>query len=387
MLSLGSIFRRYGPAYIERFNDHILPGHKRAIIDISKCCTPEAGEHIKKCDQCGYEHYAYNSCGNRSCPQCHQKDSKKWLQKMVRLLLPVHYFHLVFTLPSELRHLVRSNQKVMYNIMIKSAVYSLEKLAKDNHYLGGNIGIIAVLHTWSRTMDYHPHVHFLVPGIAISSDHQIIYPSKGNYLVPVKALSKIYKAKLLELTIIALPSKKITWKKAWKWCVHCKPIFYGKEIVLQYLARYLHRVAISNNRIVSLAEGKVTFKYKRVNGNEWKKMTLPVMEFIRRFLQHVLPRGFHKIRYYGLLSPTNRALLSEIRTYLLLKSKSLVLSTGNQSQSTLGSDDFKTDNKLICPICGIGHMVFVRRSRYVFTFTPTQKRGPPCSTLHIHTSS
>lgn len=307
---------------------------------------------------------------------------------MTQLLLPVNYFHLVFTLPDGLRQLVRSNQKAMYNIMIKAAVYSLEKLTRDKRYLGGNIGMIAVVHTWSRTVNYHPHVHFLVPGIAISSDNKIRFPAKKNYLAPVKALSKKYKDKLLDLTTKALPDKKIPWKKAWKWCVYCKPILYGKATVLQYLARYLHRVAISNSRIISINQGKVTFKYKQVKDKEWKKMTLPVMEFMRRFLQHVLPKGFHKIRYYGLLSPTNRARLSEVKTYLLLKRKPMDILEGNQSQSTTdGRDrdgcvyhDFKIDDKIICHKCGIGNMVFVQYIPYVFTgtCTHTQKRGPPC---------
>jgi len=228
----------------------------------------------------------------------------------------VKYFHVVFTIPQELRPYVRSRQKIMYNILMKAAGRSLIKLAADPHYVGGLIGILAFLHTWSRTLEYHPHVHCLVPAGGISSEQKWM-EAREDYLVPVKALSMIFRGMFKRFTSEELPEVKIpktVWSKSW--AVYCKPSVQGAEKVLKYLGRYVHRIAIANSRILSIENGKVSFRYQGSRTLQWKIMTLDAMEFIRRFLQHVLPKGIHKIRYYGLWNPSHRDTLRRLQIIL-----------------------------------------------------------------------
>ncbi len=255
MLEVADVFQRYGGEYLDKYGPKMLPSHQRAIQDILNCRTPAMGGHLYACDHCDHRQYSYHSCKNRSCPKCHGGQTEKWLEKRQKELLPVPYYHLVFTIPEELRSCVRSHQKVMYGIMMKVAGQSLIKLAADPHYIGGLTGMMTVLHTWSRTLNYHPHVHCLVPGGGMTPDHK--------------------------------------WREARK----------------NYLGRYVHRMAIANSRILSIDNGKVSFRYQNSGDQQWKTMTLDAQEFIRRFLQHVLPRGFHKVRYYGLWNPAHRTTL------------------------------------------------------------------------------
>lgn len=361
MPELADIFRAHGREYLDRFAEDILPSHKRAIGDIIDCRTEALGGHLVQCDHCSILDYSYHSCKNRGCPKCHGKDTQRWLGKRRSELLPVIYFHLVFTLPKELRRLVRKHQKTLYSVLMKAAVEALMKLAADKKYVGGKIGMLAVLHTWTNALIYHPHGHFLVPGGGVSPDGKYWIASRENFFVPVKALSPIFRAKFMEMAQDALPCVKLpkeVWKK--KWVVYCKPTVQGADKVLQYLGRYVHRIAITNNRILKVEKGEVTFRYKKTRKQKkryvscWDTMTLPVMEFMRRFLQHMLPKGFHKVRYYGLLSPANRPLLRRVQL------------------SLAGEDRTKTDEKTVeednpapcdstrrCRQCGKGFMFVV----------------------------
>ena len=316
MLEVADILRLYGDAYLERFGDAVPRRHRRAINDIIDCRTATMGGHVYACDHCGERHFSYHSCRNRSCPKCHGHDLEAWLDARRAELLPVPYFHVVFTLPQPLRRIVRSHPEPLYGILMKAAAKALMKLAADPRYVGGQIGILAVLHTWTRTMEYHPHAHCLVPGGGVSPDGSWV-PSRPDYLVPVRALSKMFRGIFVDLVRKALPDITLP-KSIWDqdWVVYAKPAVQGADRVLEYLGRYVHRVAITNSRIVSIDDGRVVFRYKRVADPTWTTMALDAREFIRRFLQHVLPSGFHKVRYYGLWAPANRERLRRIQEEL-----------------------------------------------------------------------
>jgi hypothetical protein len=317
MPEVADIFRCYGPAYLAQFGPQLLPSHRRAIADILRCRTPALGGHVFACDQCGHREYTYHSCRNRSCPKCQGQDTEHWLAARRKELLPGPYFHLVFTVPQELRHLIRSQQKALYNLLLRTAAEALMKLAADPHYLGGRIGILAVLHTWTRTLAYHPHVHCLVPGGAVLAEGSW-RPARRKYLVPVRALSRLFRGLFRNGLAKRHPDLKVPaalWRK--EWVVYCKPTVAGPEQVLNYLGRYVHRIALSNRRIVSIDHGQVTFTYRHTRDAQSRTMTLPAQEFIRRFLQHVLPQRVHKVRYYGLWAPANRQLLRRVQVPLL----------------------------------------------------------------------
>lgn len=369
MPELAEIFSRYGPEYLAAFGDRILPSHRRALRDISGCRTEACGGHLEECDHCGRLDYVYHSCHNRSCPKCHYHHTAEWLEKRQEELLPVPYFHVVFTVPKELRELIRTHQKALYAVLMQSAAESLMKLAADPKYVGGKIGILSVLHTWTRAQIHHPHVHCLVPGGGVSSDGAWTEP-RHSFLVPVQALSEIFRAKFMAQARKALPEAtfpKTVWEK--KWVVFCKPVIQGPEKILEYLGRYIHRIAITNNRILSVADGRVTFRYKDSQAGRWRTMTLEAFEFIRRFLQHVLPAGFHKVRYYGLLSPANRRLLNQVR---------LSLTLGQPAKNT--EPEPKAENSpsrayAVCPCCKVGIMRFLLRMPPIHT--PGRGRPPP----------
>jgi len=310
---LAQVFRRYGGDYINAFGPALLPSHRRAMADIAACRTEVMGGHVFACDRCGHQQYAYHSCRNRHCPKCHRNDAEQWLARRREELLPVPYFHIIFTLPEALRGLARSRQKTVYGGLMQTAAQALMRLAADPRYVGGTIGVLAVLHTWGGALQYHPHVHCLVPaGGAVNGQWR---PARKNYFVPVKALSRIFRAKFRDWVRRALPNVAAP-KAAWRqpWVVYAKPAVQGTDNVLQYLGRYVHRVALTNHRILAVERGAVTFRYKDSRQACSKTMRLPAREFIRRFLQHVLPKGVHKVRYYGLWAPANRKLLRQIQT-------------------------------------------------------------------------
>ena len=318
MVELADIFLRHGPEYLDRFQDRMLPGHIRTMQDIVNCRTPSMGGRVYQCQNpdCRNYVYSYHSCGNRNCPKCGQDRTEKWLEKQQKLLLPTHYFLATFTLPAELRPIARSNQKLIYDLMFKSSAAALQKLAIDKRFVGGDIGMMGGLHTWRRDMQYHPHVHYIVPGGGLSPDHRQWISSDPNFMVRVEPLSIIFRAKFRD-ALKKTPLYKNVPQHVWEtdWVVHCKPVGDGHR-ALKYLAPYVYRVAITNNRIQKLENGSVTFRYKNSQTDHWENQTVPAFEFIRRFLQHVLPKGFVKIRYYGLFSPGKRNLLA-VAKYLL----------------------------------------------------------------------
>ena len=363
MIELADIIRRYGREYLERFGAFMLPEHHRAFWGILNCRTEAMGGHVLLCDHCGKEEgYSYHSCKNRNCPKCSGSDTERWLEKRRAELLPVPYFHVIFTLPRQLRECVRSNQRILYSILMKAAAASLLTLARDPHYVGGLIGIMCVLHTWTRALLYHPHVHCLVPAGGMNLKGSFWIPANENFLVPVMALKKIFRGKFKEMVEKELPGVYIP-DEAWtiKWHVYSKPAMQGSEQVLNYLSRYVYRVAITNSRILSITDGNVTFRYKDSRDRRWKTMTLPSMEFIRRFMQHVLPANFHKIRYYGLWSPANRTRLHQIQ--IILHNNTMNKKSDIQCSEMLPS---KTNLLSLegtqCPHCAIGVLRWVKKN-------------------------
>jgi hypothetical protein len=362
------IFRLYGARYLESFGQAVLPSHRRALRDLCTCRTAALGGQLYVCDHCGREHYVYHSCRNRACPKCQGRDTEAWLAARRQEILPVPYFHVVFTLPQELRDLVRQHQKAVYPILMKAAARALIKLAADPHYVGGLIGVLAVLHTWSRTLTYHPHVHCLVPGGGLSDDGQW-RPAREGYLVPVTALSPLFRGIFLDLVGKALPDVGIPDSvRKQPWVVYCKPTVQGAENVLGYLGRYVHRIAITNRRILSVDDGKVTFRYRKVGETSWRTMTLTAEEFIRRFLQHVLPKGVHKVRYYGLWAPSNKARLLQLRQRLTADDAGRALPAAEDSGGPLSPPADSQPAR--CPFCQKGILLLLRR-------VPAQQRSPP----------
>ena len=316
MVELADIIRTYGAGYREKYEAEMLSSHQQAMRAIERCRTEVMGGRVYQCEVCEVERYSYHSCRNRHCPKCQNNAAEAWLQKQQALLLPVSYFLVTFTLPAELRPLARSNQKLMYNTLFSTAASSLQLLGSDPRFIGGQMGLLGVLHTWGRDLTYHPHIHFLVPAGGLSDDGQRWLPSRKKFLVSVKALSKVFRAKFrdtLKKTTLWQKVPPIVWHK--KWVVHSKRVGRG-QTALKYLAPYIFRVAISNNRLLSMDNGLVSFRYKASGAKQFSICTLPAERFIHRFLQHVLPKGFVKVRYYGLFSATKRAVLLQARQLL-----------------------------------------------------------------------
>jgi hypothetical protein len=317
MLELAEIFQHYGPAYRAQFADRMPPSPLAAMQAIEQCRTEALGGHLYQCPACGELESSYHSCKNRHCPKCQNEAATRWLEQQRTLLLPVPYFLVTFTLPEELRPLARSHQTLMYNLLFQTSAAAWQTLALDPRYLGGQIGMVGVLHTWTRALAYHPHVHYLVPGGALSpEDSQWLSPRCEAWLVPVRARSRLFRGKFkAALTTAGLcdggPSQ--VWHKAW--VTHCQPAGTGTEVLASF-APSIYRIALTNNRLETLADGQVTLRFKKRSGAGWKRLTLPAEAFIHRFLQHVLPRGFIKVRSYGILSPSRRKVLPQLRTLL-----------------------------------------------------------------------
>jgi hypothetical protein len=375
MIEVQDVFNQYGDEYRK---NHKLPLHiLKTMIDIEACRTAELGGHVDECDECGQTRISYNSCRNRHCPKCQTLAKERWLEKRKEDLLPVGYFHVVFTIPQELNYITITNQKEMYSIFFKAVSETLLELSKDKKYLGAEIGFMTILHTWGQNLMNHPHIHCIVPSGGLTFDGNRWINSKKDFFIPVKVLSRKFRGKFLfylkktfysnELKhttgTYELTSKHIfqsfidkLYKK--EWVVYCKPPFGSAEHVLEYLGRYTHRVAISNHRIVNLENGYITFKWRDYKDhNKEKFMTLTVDEFIRRFLMHVLPRKFVKIRHYGILSNRNRSTK-------LQKCKELIDPIENKKQtSKVKLNTAELVLKLtgidinICACCGKGKMI------------------------------
>ena len=340
-LEVADILRDHGPAWRETNHGHVSLEQLKVMSAIERCRTAALGGHVARCENtaCGHTEIAYNSCRNRHCPKCQGAASRRWLADREAELLPVPYFHVVYTLPSELRDIAYQNKRVVYNLLMKAAAETTLAVAADPKRLGARIGITAVLHTWGSALTHHPHVHMIVPGGGLSSDGTRWVASPRNFLVHVNVLARLFRDKMLAMLMDAYDAgdlkffnshagltDKRTFKRFLaplrhiKWVVYCKAPFAGPEQVLRYLSRYTHRVAISNRRLVATNDDTIAFRWKdyRVSGaDRWKTMRLHPHEFIRRFLLHVLPKGFHRIRHYGLFANANRAEnIAKVRTLL-----------------------------------------------------------------------
>jgi hypothetical protein len=295
----------------------MLPSHHHAMQDIVCCRTPALGGSLYACDDCDALDYRYHSCRNRHCPTCQEDRAQAWLVRVRARLLPCDHYLLTFTLPQELRAIARAHQQLVYSLLLREAAAAVRTLAEDPAWIGGTPGILAVLHTWSRTLDYHPHAHLLVTAGGLSADGTTwIKPAHPRFLMPGYALSPIFRARLRDGLAHAGLGRDLDpalWKRAWT--VHIQQIGRGPH-ALRYLSRYVYRVALTNRSLERFEQGQVTFRYTHARTHESKRLTLPVNDFIARFLQHVLPRGFTKIRSYGLLSPSRRKDLEQAR-YLL----------------------------------------------------------------------
>ncbi len=372
-LEVAHIFRLYGEEY--RQGHRLSRPQLRAMRAIEICRTASLGGHVDECDQCGVRTISYNSCRNRHCPKCQGLDRDLWLEQRCGELLPVPYFHVVFTVPEELNPLALANPKWFYDLLFDCAAKALLEIAADAKHLGARIGVLAVLHTWSQTLLLHPHLHCIVPGGGLSPDGQRWIASRPNYFLPVQVLSRLFRGKFLAQVKAAWKSGQLRLPETLRdpftfqnlldrlyrktWVVYSKPPFAGPEQVLAYLARYTHRVAISNHRLLRLKDDQVTFTYKDyTQGGRVREMTLPVDEFIRRFLLHVLPERFVRIRYYGLLSNRQRAgNLARCRELLGAPPSELSVAeppAGEGWQARLVRLTGK--DPTLCPQCGRGHL-------------------------------
>jgi hypothetical protein len=372
-LELGDIFRLHGPAYLTTFGDSLSHEQKQALRAIAVCRTAALGGHVDQCDQCGYRKISYCSCRNRHCPKCHGQARARWLEQRAAELLPVEYFHVVFTVPQLVAPLALQNQQLVYGILFRAAAATLLQIAADPRHLGARIGFLAVLHTWGQNLHHHPHLHCVVPGGGIARDQRRWMSCRRQFLFPVKVLSRVFRGKFIaylkaafrdgefgfhgELKCLGEKRKFIEWlhrAAATEWVVYAKPPFGGPRQVLKYLARYTHRVAISNQRLVALENGRVTFRWKNyARAGEPATMTLKAEEFIRRFLLHVLPKGFVKVRHFGFLA--NRFRRDNV---LLCRRLLAASSTAPAGLTPHDSDSNEPEANVVerCPRCKVGSM-------------------------------
>ena len=375
-LEVAHIFRAYGQSFRESLKHGIQTRHYRAMNAIEICRTAELGGHIDECDTCNEVRISYNSCRNRHCPKCQSLDKQKWVEARKRELLPTNYFHVVFTLPDAIRPIALRNQKCVYTILFKACSETLKELALDSRYLGVRIGFIAFLHTWTRKLLDHPHLHCIVPGGGLSLDGSQWISCRKKFFIPVKVLSRLFRGKFLFYLKKAYTAgglvfpgkiKHLRERKTFQallsdlyqqeWVVYSKPPFHNAETVMDYLGRYSHRVAISNDRLVKMEAGRVLFRYRDSRDKDrMKVMSLDAHEFIRRFLLHVLPENFMKIRHYGLLSNRNKkATLHSARDLLGVDTNDESADQANETWEELFFRLTGLDPRL-CPVCGKGTM-------------------------------
>jgi hypothetical protein len=386
-ITIGDIFAQYGDSYISK--NHIKGQEKGIILLLSLCRTQAIGSHFQKCDQCSYLGKAFNSCRNRHCPSCQQKDKLKWMDKRMKELLPIGYYHLVFTVPHLLNPLSLANKKVMYDILFKAASQTIIELAKDTKHLGADVGLISVLHTWGQNMMQHPHLHCIMPAGGLSFDklHWVHPDKKNDFFIHVKVISRMFRAKYIDLLKKAYANGELCFKGSLaqmggkakffaftsnlytkEWVVNIQPPFGKPEKVLEYLSRYVFRVAITDRRIIEVKDGKVHFHWKDYRTGLFRQMNLDIDEFIRRYLLHVLPQGFFKVRYFGIFSSrfrkenihTARKLLtqeSELRDEQALEDGQLVcIKQDNVWKEILEKiQNYKKPN---CPLCKKGSLHF-----------------------------
>ena len=397
-LELGDIFRDCGAQYRKLKGASMSSEQHRAMRAIEICRTAILGGYVDKCDSCGHKRISYKSCRNRHCTKCQSLARAKWLQARTAELLPTPYFHVVFTIPSEIASIAFQNMKLVYTILFRAASQTLLTIAADPQHLGAEIGFLAVLHTWTQTLMYHPHVHCVVPGGGLSPDHTRWISSRKKFFLPVKVLSRMFRGKFLyylnqayyydqgelqffgDLKPLADPqafSECLRRNRAIEWYVYTKPPFGGPAQVLDYLGRYTHRIAISNNRLVSFQDEKVAFTYKdRNDGNRIKTMTLEAYEFTRRFLTHVLPQGFTKLRYFGFLANCRRSDKLSLCRKLLnappAETNPQILDWKSRHQALTG------EALDICPACKHGKMFLL------YSLAPLWKQRRPDREQETH---
>ena len=372
-LEVADIFRDHGPAWRLANAGHVSLDQLKVMSAVARCRTAALGGHVTRCEDCAHEHIAYNSCRNRHCPKCQAGAAKAWLAAREAELLPVGYFHLVFTVPARIADIAYQNKRALYDLLMRASAETTLTIAGDPKHLGAKIGITSVLHTWGSAMTHHPHVHMIVPGGGLSADSEWI-PCRANFFLPVRVLSRLFRRRFLDGLVKLHREGRLAFfgdhealadKTAFDafldplrksdWVVYAKEPFAGPKAVLAYLARYTHRVAISNSRLIRVGADSVTFKVKdyRVDGpGRYKTMTLKAHEFIRRFLMHVLPKGQHRIRHYGFLGNGGRAAnIARIRK---------LLAAPAPASDTEGSNtaDGPRVLALPCPCCG-GRLVIV----------------------------
>ena len=392
-LEVADIFRQVGPVYRQDHADSLSRGQRRVMTDIERCRTAALGGHVEQCDVCGHQRISFNSCRNRHCGKCQSLVRAQWLEDRQAELLPVEYFHVVFTVPQQIAAIAYQNKAVVYDILFRATAETLRTIAADPKHLGAEIGFIAVLHTWGQTLMHHPHLHCVVPGGGVSPDGQRWIACRPGFFLPVRVLSALFRRLFLTQLRQAFADGELQFYNALAalqdpqafakylapvagadWVVYAKKPFGGPEQVLEYLGRYTHRVAISNNRLLDFADGQVSFQWKDYRQESRPKvMRLDASEFVRRFLLHVLPSGFQRIRHYGLMSNCHREhKLAQCRQLLQVPPPpppEEPLDYLDQYQRLTGV------SLRDCPQCGKGQMVGIE------SFLPgAQPRGPPCPT-------
>jgi hypothetical protein len=398
-LEVADIFRDHGAAWRRANAGHVSLDQMKVMSAIERCRTAALGGHVARCEKCAHTLIAYNSCRNRHCPKCQGAAAKEWLAAREAELLPVPYFHVVYTLPGAIRDIAYQNKAVIYDLLFKAAAEATLTIAADPKRLGARIAITAVLHSWGSAMTHHPHVHMVVPGGGLSPDASKWIACRPRYFLPVEVLSALFRRLFLEMLVAAHDHLqffgdhvRLTDKAAFDaylkplreidWVVYAKEPFAGPKQVLRYLSRYTHRVAISNRRLVSAGENGVTFKYKdyRIEGSgRYKTMTLATGEFIRRFLIHVLPKGFHRIRHYGLLASGNRvATIARARQLLAAPSRPKQPET---SEAAAADEPHVLPRP--CPCCG-GRMIIIES--FARGCQPTHRPTPTSQEIRIDTS-
>jgi len=377
-LEVADVFRRYGAAYRENHDASMSIAQRRVMSSIEVCRTAALGGHLERCDECGHERNCFNSCRDRHCPKCQSLARAQWIQDRQSELLEVPYFHVVFTVPEEIAGIISQNKKVVYSILFRTTAETLTTIAADPKHLGAEIGFFAVLHSWGQNLLFHPHLHCVVPGGGLSPDGQRWISCAPNFFLPVRVLSRLFRRLFLESLQKAFDAGKLQFAghleplrdrltfvrhlaalKEQEWVVYAKPPFAGPQQVLDYVGRYTHRVAISNNRLLDIENDQVHFQWKDYRvGTDVKTMTLSADEFIRRFLLHVLPSGFQRIRYYGFLGNRYRqAKLAQCRRLLGMPGQPHVAPSEKDYRDHY--EDLTGNSLRECPQCKRGHMVLV----------------------------
>lgn len=378
-LEVADIFRRYGDAYRQVHRAELLPDQWKIMNAIEVCRTATLGGHLEQCDRCGHQRNAYNSCRNRHCPKCQSLAREKWLDDRRAELLPVEYFHVVFTLPESVAAIALQNKRVVYNLLFRATAETLRTIAADPKHLGADIGFLAVLHTWGQNLLHHPHLHCIVPGGGLSPDKKNWIACRPGFFLPVRVLSRLFRRLFLDGLQQAFDNDELTFyasleslkdpqafrryldpARSTEWVVYAKPPFGGPEQVLAYLGRYTHRVAIANHRLVSAEDGHVTFRWKDYrHGSRQKVMKLDADEFIRRFLLHVLPNGLQRIRHFGFLG-------NRVRKEKLAICRTLLNSPPPLEKSAKPTDDYRDRFESLtgqslrqCPHCENGQMLTI----------------------------